>query len=641
MKLGWPLAAPLGCTLLACLFVSPPPAGADGPAAFPIAPCPVPAADLAQYSNTTPTPLSREAMFGESEAELAGAVPGGQMYGTSFPVSTYPRAGHGFTFAPSGFSCSAGAGVDGALWQKIHGPTNHDIVETIFVPGGEGFSDELGCEYIPAARASVQQSDPQSAAVLGCRPPAKDTITQLPTNSQTAFAALVRVPPGGSSPGGEPTGSDPTWALVMAYLGEGKTVSAQAIWCTLPSAQQSLCLASLAVFAGQAHLGEFGGDQQTLIQALKAAMQAPAAFTPAEPCDAEAIELKLSGMATAGIFAFGDEGTIDWARRSDTSWGIDAQGKFKVGLGGVFGAGAHAGAAADADLGADGSVAGGLELGLGVGLQVGTGQDSRSLIEALGSPETSPPASVSLTSTTVAVGAWLSGDIGVSSASGNLDAEAVVGDRTDFQGASEVDNEYYLEVSVAGEASGAPRAGSVATPLGAGGFGSGSLLVGETVDTVGEPTTGELGVNLGAGGAGQIDAASALPKQFSGLANISAGEEIQAKMTLDLANRQNRDAWNALMSDQGSNTLNGLAGDSAPSASDVALAKAMAITVVRYNTEKLSGSISGKFGDGVGLGLSFDGEATYRKAVGAAFKAPGSVAEAPWDACLQGGGSGI
>jgi hypothetical protein len=581
-------------------------------------------------------------MFGESEAELAGAVPGGQIYGTSFPVATYPRAGHGFTFAPRGFSCSAGAGVDGALWQTISGPTNHDVVKTIFVPGGEGLSEELGCEYIPAARAAVQQSDPQRAAVLGCSStPAADTIAQLPTNSQTAFAALVRVPPGGSFPGGEPTGSDPTWALVMAYLGEGNTVSAQAIQCTLPGAQQSLCLASLAVFAGQSHLTELGGDQRGLIQALKAAMQAPAAFTPTAPCDVEAAELKLAGMASAGIFAFGDEGTIDWARRSDASWGIDAEGKFKVGLGGVFGAGADTGAAADAGLGANGSVAGGLELGLGVGLQADTGQDSRSLIEALGSPAVSPPASVSLTSTTVAAGAWLSGDIGVSSASGNLDAEAVVGDRTDFQGGSEVDNEYYLEVSVAGEASGALSAGSVATPLGAGGFGNGSLLVGETVDTAGEPTTGELGVNLAAGGAGQIDAASALPKQFSGLANISAGEEIQAKLTLELANRQQRNAWNALMSDQGANTLNGLAGDSAASASEEALAKAMAITVVRYDTEKLAGSISGKFGDGVGLGLNFDGEGTYRKAVGAAFKAPGSVAEAPWNACLRGGGSGI
>lgn len=638
------------CTCFLLLGVFPPHAfGAGGPRAVRVIPCPLQASQLAAFP-APPTPLPGTVVQGErEESYFPLSQPGSRLYGTSFPAAAGAEPLVGLSLSPSGFSCSARAGPDGSRYQMVEGPTNHDGIETIFEPGAQRSVETLACEFIPAVRASMQQSDPAQFAARCPPTPSGDVITQL-TGIQvgaTGPVALVQIPPGGTFAIGAPVSSDPTWALVRARREGARTVSVAAIRCTLPVAELSLCFGSLVAFLWQANvvLAYTEDGAVSVAESLKTAMSGPSAFAPSAPCDLESVELKLSGQATAGIFEFGDEGTVNWKRRSDAKWAIDADGKFKVGLGGVFGEGVHTTAGGGAGVGTEGSVAGGLELGLGMGFETDTGQSSRSFIDALGAADTSPPQNVSLSSTTVAVGAWLSGDIGVASTSGNfagnIDAAAVLGDRTDFKDGSEVDNEYYLEGTVAGQGNGRPPTDSLGTTFSVAGFGNGSLVVGEIVNTAGEPTLGEVEVNLAVGGGAQADRKSnALVKEFHGLASLTAGDEIQAKMTLNLTDPNHQSSWSALASDQNGTTIAGLVGNSA-AAGAIALARAMTITVVRYQTEVLSGSISGKFGDGVGIGVTFDGEANIRKAVGAAFKAPDSLVVSPWSECLPAGGTGI
>lgn len=618
-------AAALTCVAFASAAL--PASASAGPVSFKVVPCP---ATQGTVGTPTPPPIAPTVAVTPTIAY----PPGASMYGTAFSPGSEPFA---WVLAPSGFSCSAFVGVDSARGMDAVGSHNHDRIRAVFIPGGRGFLEELACLYIPAARAAVAKNAPTPSyfATLCTPPPSQDAIMQLPTGSSSVMAAAVRVPPGGSFPTGEPTRStDPTLAVVSTRLGGNGVEWSQAISCTLPAAQQPMCAASLALFLTQTLLGRALSQSQlaATLTALDTFLKVPVAFQPSEPCETESIGLKLSSQANAAIFQVGGEDTIEWGRRSDAKWDVNAQGKFKVGLGGVFGDSVQTSFGGGAGAGAQTSVAAGLSLGLGFGFETVSGQGGRTLVDALTGPNAAPPqGGVQLTSTTLSIGAWLSGDVGVSSADGHLDAEGVLGVKTDFEEGREVDNEYYLEGNVAANVVGSVPVGSIAVPLSGGGFLEGSLLVGEVINTAGEPTSGEVELTAGAGATG---GAGVVEKILHGLVNVASGQEADVKLTLPLDSTQSRSAWSALISGHQDEYLPGLVGGASASNADDALAKAMTMTAVLYEATKGSGSISAKFGEGIGAGLQVEGEASYKHAIAAEAKAPGTLQSVPWAACL-------
>lgn len=352
---------------------------------------------------------------------------------------------------------------------------------------------------------------------------------------------------------------------------------------------------------------------------------------PTEPCDVQGLDAEIGGQATAGIFAFGDDGSLDVTRRSDGTLGIDAAGDFKVGLGGVFGDGVNV---EGEGAGVEASVAAGLELGIGLGFTADTSPQAGSLIDALKSANALPPSSVELTSSTLEIGAWLSGDIGVEPADGSLDASAVLGVKTDYESGVVLDNEYYLEVNASGggNAGALLAADSTSAELKNGGFFNGDLMVGETVDPSNHPVSGELMVTGALGGQSGFTLSSL---------DLKAAQGGQAEMTLslDLSNPHDLALWNKLTSDQGNNTDAGLIGNGTPTPTDDAVTKAATITVVLYRLSRASASAQAKFGDGAGIGVKLGEDVTERTAIGAQYKPPGSLTLKPWDSCVAGGGA--
>jgi hypothetical protein len=203
-----------------------------------VASCPVPAGDY------TGTPYSPRPAPATVSLPASLAIPGNsQVFGTTFlPGDT------SYLLGPKSATCQGAlARADGGESMAATSVSHHsESVTMVIRPGGAGPSTDLACPYIPAVRAA-DEAFRQGDAI--CTHPSADVIRQIPTNTASLYAAAVLVPAQVKDPNihGSGGGTDPTVALYTAWAGPD-AAAGQMIACTLASAQQDICAASMKFF---------------------------------------------------------------------------------------------------------------------------------------------------------------------------------------------------------------------------------------------------------------------------------------------------------------------------------------------------------------------------------------------------------
>lgn len=256
---------PAGCAgVLVCAGLAvwfPPSAAASA-----VVGCPIPAGELA---GVTVAPALVPASWPSPVPLPAGVT----VYGTG-----EPGGGVYFSAGPPGTECTAQfSSADGGFVTSIAAAgAARPEVESVFSAGGVGPETDLACAYIPA----VHQVDIAFRGGDYCpRPPASDSITQVPTGDPALVAATVLTDPGTTDPrlGTSGAAGESTVAVVVAHIAGTSQASGQLADCTLPASQLGVCVAALRVFVAQSVLAS-SAPVTTRVSSALASIAAP---TPA------------------------------------------------------------------------------------------------------------------------------------------------------------------------------------------------------------------------------------------------------------------------------------------------------------------------------------------------------------------------
>jgi hypothetical protein len=195
--------------------------------------------------------------------------------------------------APEGYACTGAlANADGGESATAHNQSSRvGEVDAIFEPGGVGPNIDLACPYIPSV-AVADNSFRQGQAL--CTHPSGETITPIDVGPSAAGApiqgaalALVRVPAGVTDASILGTGSsDATDALFAATVYNGSSgplAAAQAISCTLPTAEWRICLASLEYFLRESSLANGRPSGEAMVAFTNADAELTRALAPISP----------------------------------------------------------------------------------------------------------------------------------------------------------------------------------------------------------------------------------------------------------------------------------------------------------------------------------------------------------------------
>lgn len=209
-----------------------------------VVPCPIPAIDYAgtPVSPQTPPPTL-------SLAASLKPIRGAQIYGTELSGST------SYLLGPTSATCQgAWASADGGVFMTAKPVSNQaqEVTEVIDA-GGVGPQTDLACPYIPAILAADKAFRGNASL---CTYPSQDVVQQIPTGTTNLYAAAVWVPAAVKDPSLPSSGNgvDATVALFTAQLvpgGSGNPIPSakgQMVACTLQTAQQDICSASLVFF---------------------------------------------------------------------------------------------------------------------------------------------------------------------------------------------------------------------------------------------------------------------------------------------------------------------------------------------------------------------------------------------------------
>jgi streptogramin lyase len=548
--------------------------------------------------------------FTENEGRKIGRItPEGHI--TEFPI---PSRGAALAY-PSGIT----AGPDGSLWfvntySTHRGPTEFGIGR--ITPNG--MITEFRTAYSEFGAGSIAAGPDGDLWFTGS---GADTIGRItPTGNVTDF----ELPTEQAYPAGIAAGPDGNlWFTESAGLGNkiGRiTPSGEVTEFRIPTAQAD----PIGITAGPDGDMWFTEAQANQIGRIPAAAS-PGTSEVIGPCKVGSVEAKIGGNGTVGILAGGDEGTIEVARFADDSFTTAINGKFKVGLGGVFGEGA--GVSGVGGEGFSGSVAGGLELGLGAEFESPSNSAANSVVDAL-QPNSSPPKpSVALKSTTFDFGAWLSGDVGIQGGHGEGEIEAVLGAKQTYEEGRPTDSEYYLQLAASIKGL-APLSGDTApSALSLGGELSGNWILGETVNQAQRPVSAEVELT----GAESVALKSPPANLSSWLKDAalqgSGGTEADFSATLDLTNPRTRRLWSQI--------TEGVPRIQPESVLLSELERDVAATITTYATATGSFEANGQFGEGAGISLNLNVEATEKtlKPNGAFVKLPGSPDFTTWSDC--------
>jgi len=234
----------IGCH--ACSFALFTVTGSPAPVQVHVAPCPVPAPD---YAGTPYSPQPAPAAL-SLPASMAPPLDA-QIFGTTFlPGSA------SYLLGPKPATCQGAlSSADGGQSMTATLVSNRPGGVTMTIrPGGVGPATDLACPYIPAVRAADEAFRGGHAS---CSHPAADVIRQIPANTANLYAAAVLVPAQVKDPNipGSGNGTGPAVALYTAWTGPD-AAAGQMIACTLASAQQDICAASMKFFlATQSQVG--------------------------------------------------------------------------------------------------------------------------------------------------------------------------------------------------------------------------------------------------------------------------------------------------------------------------------------------------------------------------------------------------
>lgn len=273
-----------GTVVAACVtaVLSAAPCASAVPASITPTPCPIPAAELGPGA-VSPTPGTV-------------AVPAGLTVPANGRIYVTPDTGGRVltTLGPPGFHCKAVLGGDGTLAVSLTDPiTGANAIAVSFdVSPGEAFP--LACPYIPAAQRAFARDGGIAYDPKLCRAPRRDRVTQLPTASGTLLAAAIQIPPGvrdpdlnAYSPQPLSGGTNSVLAVVTSELPRGQvSATAQAVACSLPTAEASICAASLAWFLATSDVGtRLGAGLTPALAGLAAALNSPSTppTLPGEP----------------------------------------------------------------------------------------------------------------------------------------------------------------------------------------------------------------------------------------------------------------------------------------------------------------------------------------------------------------------
>jgi hypothetical protein len=165
---------------------------------------------------------------------------GGGLFGAVF-VGT-----PSYVIAPASSSCQGDyASADGGeAVMATAGSTGAGVV-MVLRAGGAGPSTDLACPYIPAVQAADQAFRGNSSS---CNHPSTDVVHQISTGTSNVYAAAVWVPADVKDVTDFAGKGNPTVALFTAKVSLPMSASGVMIACTLPSAEQSICNASLQFF---------------------------------------------------------------------------------------------------------------------------------------------------------------------------------------------------------------------------------------------------------------------------------------------------------------------------------------------------------------------------------------------------------
>jgi hypothetical protein len=294
-------------------------------------------------------------------------------------------------------------------------------------------------------------------------------------------------------------------------------------------------------------------------------------------------------------------------------------------------------------------VAGGFEVGLGAEFNAPSLAAANSVIRAARSPdEARPDSTVSLDSVTLYIGAWLSGDVGVGSASASAEVEGVVGAKISYENDAPTQTEYYVEINASGDGSldlisYADSASDAGLPS-PGGDLRGTLLLGITVDNFDNPISGELDVTAGMDEFLDMDAeipkapkrSRKWPKFLSKLGvgvsgNLEAGYEGHIVISVDLTDEHNLQTVSELFGNQQTTQ--------SPEALLDDLLRESTITLTEYRVFTTKGGAKAQAGVGGGVKFDVSAETTAKELVspgGAVAKTPGGDTFVPWTECQKG-----
>lgn len=223
-------------------------------ASVPVIPCAFASSDLASFRRLG--------------IRLAGPIPatttvpvalptGSAVYGVRFPGSSTHVS---YTIGPDDYTCAPEfASADGGAGQYVEQGHSESLgVLSIFSAGGAGPSTDLACAYIPAVLAADEAF--RAGFPTSCVRPGGDRVAEIPTGSANRYIAAVEVPASVSDPNLSLFGSgkrNPAFALFTAQVFGAESAVGQAIACTLPRADEAICIAALDLFlSDQSSVGQ-------------------------------------------------------------------------------------------------------------------------------------------------------------------------------------------------------------------------------------------------------------------------------------------------------------------------------------------------------------------------------------------------
>ena len=188
------LRSAISSSVVTLLVLAGPTAGASGsgqPSArsLPVVSCPIPAIDIGGQQSppvparaSPPLPASVDLPKGVTLFGTAGPQPS-----PGSPSSTT------YSIGPSGSSCSAAEGADGATYISISAPgSNEPEIFYDYSPGGVGLQADLPCGYIPSLNDALQAYRNTDQPCAPADP--DDAISQVPTGDPDLVASVVAVP---------------------------------------------------------------------------------------------------------------------------------------------------------------------------------------------------------------------------------------------------------------------------------------------------------------------------------------------------------------------------------------------------------------------------------------------------------------